>query len=50
MRFIHAFIAMTLWAIFLSAFGITAQNGANADTLIISLAIVAAGAMAGGTE
>lgn len=44
MRFLYAIIAMMVWMIFVVMFGIAADN----DTLLLSIAIVGAGAMAGG--
>lgn len=44
MRFLYAIIAMMLWMIFVAKFGLVADN----NTLLLSFAIVGAGAMAGG--
>ena len=44
MRFLYAIIALMLWMLLICSLGIEVDN----NTLILCLAIVSAGAMAGG--
>lgn len=49
MRFVYGLIAIFLWCLLLNAIGYTlGYSGYSESVFIISLAIVAAGAMAGG--
>lgn len=48
MRFAYASLAICLWGLIITFFITTTPNVVDTNTIIISFAIVAAGAMAGG--